>query len=45
LSQGEHFVCLGAVTLALPALRPPGTEDVKTYPVRIVGDEIQVKLN
>jgi naphthalene 1,2-dioxygenase system ferredoxin subunit len=27
------------------ALCPPVTEDVKTYPVRIVGDDIQVKLD
>ena len=27
------------------ALCPPVTEDVKTYPVRIVGDEIQIKLD
>jgi naphthalene 1,2-dioxygenase ferredoxin component len=27
------------------ALCPPVTEDVKTYPVRIVGDEIQVKID
>jgi naphthalene 1,2-dioxygenase system ferredoxin subunit len=26
------------------ALCPPVTEDVKTYPIRIVGEEIQVKL-
>jgi naphthalene 1,2-dioxygenase ferredoxin component len=26
-------------------LDPPATEDLKTYPVRIVGDEIQVKLD
>jgi nitrite reductase/ring-hydroxylating ferredoxin subunit len=26
------------------AVAPPCTEDLKTYPVRIVGDEIQVKL-
>jgi naphthalene 1,2-dioxygenase ferredoxin component len=26
-------------------LDPPATEDLKTYPVRVVGDEIQVKLN
>ena len=26
------------------ALCPPVTEDVKTYPVRLVGDEIQIKL-
>jgi naphthalene 1,2-dioxygenase system ferredoxin subunit len=25
-------------------LDPPATEDLKTYPVRVVGDEIQVKL-
>jgi naphthalene 1,2-dioxygenase ferredoxin component len=25
-------------------LDPPATEDLKTYPVRIVGDEIQIKL-
>jgi nitrite reductase/ring-hydroxylating ferredoxin subunit len=25
-------------------LDPPATEDLKTYPVRLVGDEIQVKL-
>ena len=27
------------------ALCPPVTEDLKTYPVRLVGDEIQVKLD
>ena len=27
------------------ATAPPCTEDVKTYPVRIVGDEIQMKLD
>ena len=27
------------------ALCPPVTEDVKTYPVRIAGDEIQIKLD
>jgi naphthalene 1,2-dioxygenase system ferredoxin subunit len=27
------------------ATAPPCTDDVKTYPVRIVGDEIQVKLD
>lgn len=27
------------------ALCPPVTEDVKTYPVRIVSDEIQIKLD
>ena len=27
------------------ATAPPCTEDVKSYPVRIVGDEIQVKLD
>ena len=27
------------------ALCPPVTEDVKTYPVRIVGDDIQIKLD
>ena len=27
------------------ALCPPVTDDVKTYPVRIVGDEIQIKLD
>ena len=26
------------------ATAPPCTDDIKTYPVRIVGDEIQVKL-
>jgi len=26
------------------ALSPPVDEDIKTYPVRLVGDEIQVKL-
>jgi naphthalene 1,2-dioxygenase system ferredoxin subunit len=26
------------------ALCPPVTEDVKIYPVRVVGDEIQIKL-
>jgi naphthalene 1,2-dioxygenase system ferredoxin subunit len=26
-------------------LDPPATEDLKTYPVRIVDDEIQVKLD
>jgi naphthalene 1,2-dioxygenase ferredoxin component len=26
-------------------LDPPATEDLKTYPVRLVGDEIQVKLD
>ena len=26
------------------ALCPPVTDDIKTYPVRVVGDEIQVKL-
>jgi naphthalene 1,2-dioxygenase ferredoxin component len=26
-------------------LDPPATEDLKTYPVRVVGDEIQVKLD
>ena len=26
-------------------LDPPATEDLKTYPVRIIGDEIQVKLD
>ena len=25
-------------------LDPPATEDLKTYPVRIVGDDIQVKI-
>lgn len=25
-------------------LDPPATEDLKTYPVRIVGDEIQIKI-
>ena len=25
-------------------LDPPATDDLKTYPVRVVGDEIQVKL-
>ena len=27
------------------ATAPPCTEDLKTYPVRIVGDDIQVKLD
>jgi len=27
------------------ALCPPVTDDIKTYPVRLVGKEIQVKLN
>ena len=27
------------------ALCPPVTEDVKTYPVRIAGEEIQIKLD
>ena len=27
------------------ALCPPVTDDLKTYPVRLVGDEIQVKLD
>jgi len=27
------------------ALCPPVTDDVKTYPVRIVGDDIQIKLD
>jgi naphthalene 1,2-dioxygenase system ferredoxin subunit len=27
------------------ALCPPVTEDIKTYPVRLVGDEIQIKLD
>jgi naphthalene 1,2-dioxygenase system ferredoxin subunit len=27
------------------ALCPPVTDDIKTYPVRIVGDEIQIKLD
>ena len=27
------------------ALCPPVTEDLKTYPVRVVGDEIQIKLD
>jgi naphthalene 1,2-dioxygenase system ferredoxin subunit len=27
------------------ALCPPVTEDIKTYPVRVVGDEIQIKLD
>ena len=27
------------------ATAPPCTDDLKTYPVRIVGDEIQVKLD
>ncbi len=26
------------------AVAPPCTEDVKTYPTRLVGDEIQIKL-
>ena len=26
-------------------LDPPATEDLKTYPVRIVGDEIQIRLD
>jgi nitrite reductase/ring-hydroxylating ferredoxin subunit len=26
-------------------LDPPATEDLKTYPVRVVGDDIEVKLN
>jgi naphthalene 1,2-dioxygenase system ferredoxin subunit len=26
-------------------LDPPATEDLKTYPVRVVGDEIQVRLD
>ena len=26
------------------AVAPPCTEDLKTYPVRLVGDEIQIKL-
>src|SRR5215469_9064408 len=26
-------------------LDPPATEDLRTYPVRLVGDEIQVKLD
>ena len=26
------------------ALCPPVTDDIKTYPVRVIGDEIQVKL-
>jgi len=26
-------------------LDPPATEDLKTYPVRAVGDEIQIKLD
>ena len=26
------------------ALCPPVTDDIKTYPVRLVGDEIQIKL-
>ena len=25
-------------------LDPPATEDLKTYPVRVVGDEIQIRL-
>jgi naphthalene 1,2-dioxygenase system ferredoxin subunit len=27
------------------ATAPPCTEDLKTYPVRLVGDEIQIKLD
>ncbi|MBV9862674.1 MAG: non-heme iron oxygenase ferredoxin subunit [Alphaproteobacteria bacterium] len=27
------------------ALCPPVTDDIKTYPVRLVGDEIQIKLD
>ena len=27
------------------ALDPPATEDLRTYPVRVVGDEVQVKLD
>jgi nitrite reductase/ring-hydroxylating ferredoxin subunit len=27
------------------ALDPPATEDLKTYPVRLVGDDIEVKLD
>ena len=27
------------------ALDPPATEDLKTYPVRVVGEEIQVRLD
>jgi naphthalene 1,2-dioxygenase ferredoxin component len=26
-------------------LDPPATEDLKTYPVRVIGDEIQVRLD
>ena len=26
-------------------LDPPATEDLKTYPVRVVGDEIQIRLD
>ena len=26
-------------------LDPPATEDLKTYPVRVVGDEVQIRLD
>jgi naphthalene 1,2-dioxygenase system ferredoxin subunit len=39
LHAGRFDVCTGK------ALCPPVTDDLKTYPVRLVGDEIQVKLD
>ena len=38
-TPGGSTLCTGK------ALCPPVTDDLKTYPVRLVGDEIQVKLN
>ena len=38
LHAARFDICTGAV------LDPPATEDLKTYPVRIAGDEIQIKL-
>ena len=39
LHAGRFDVCTGK------ALCPPVTDDIKTYPIRVVGDEIQVKVD
>src|ERR1700719_2761646 len=38
LHAGRFDVATGKATA------PPCTDDIKTYPVRIVGDEVQIKL-
>ena len=35
----------GVLHLNQVVLDPPATEDLKTYPARVVGDEIQVRLD